>query len=36
LGGAKINEGKFIAFCEDRFIGIYDKGKPLFVFQEIK
>jgi len=36
LGGAKINEGKFIAFCDDKFIGIYDNGKPLFVFQEIK
>jgi H/ACA ribonucleoprotein complex subunit 4 len=29
-------EGKFIAFCEDKFIGIYDGGKPLFVLQDIK
>jgi len=37
LGGAKINDNqKFIAFCGDKFIGIYDNGKPLFVLQEIK
>lgn len=35
IRSGEINE-KFIAFCNEKFIGIYDKGKPLFVFQEIK
>jgi H/ACA ribonucleoprotein complex subunit 4 len=29
-------EGKFIAFCRNHFIGVYENGRPLFVLQEIK
>jgi H/ACA ribonucleoprotein complex subunit 4 len=31
----KINN-KFIVFCGDKFIGVYENEKPLFVYQEIR
>jgi len=35
-GKDKIIKDKFIAFCGDKFIGVYEGSKPLFVFQDIK
>jgi len=32
----KILKEKFIGFCGDKFIGVYDSGKPLFVFQNVR
>jgi H/ACA ribonucleoprotein complex subunit 4 len=35
-GGKEIKKERFIAFCGDKFIGVYEKNKPLFVFQEVR
>lgn len=32
----KIPKGKFVIFCRDKFIGVYENDKPLFVYQDIR